>query len=343
MNKINWWTIRDYWENLKPFSAFIGGRGIGKTYSTIDALEDPELMQGKKFIYLRNTDKQIKTCASAFGNPFKKWNTDHNRHIEIESEGEHYNIIEKIYTENNKGKKVLDHVDFFGYAVGLSTFENLRGVDLSDVDYVLFDEFIEKKRLKFNQAETFMSFYETVNRNRELLGEEPLKVIMLSNAQKLDNPILVYLNFVTVIENMIRNDKHTTRGKNFMICLPESEVSEQKKETVLYQMIEGTAYYDQAISNQFSNDSFYGVKKCKIVEYVPVCKIDELYIYRHKSTGKMYITFTRAANVPEFSSTDQRLLFMKAYGLNIVGMYAVGKVNFENFTVKSKMLEIINY
>ena len=343
MNKINWWSIRDYWDMLKPFSAFIGGRGIGKTYSTIDALTDPELMHGKKFIYLRNTDKQIKTCASKFGNPFKRWNKNNNRNIEIESEDEHYNIVEKFYTKNSKGKDVLDHVDFFGYAAGLSTFENLRGVDLSDIDYVFFDEFIELKRLKFNQAATFASFYETVNRNRELLGEDPLKVIMLSNSQKLDNPILVYLNLVTVIENMMSLDRQLTRGKNYLICLPESEVSEEKKETVLYQMIKGTAYYDQAIENKFSNDSFYGIRKCKIIEYVPLCKIDDLYIYRHKSAGKLYITFTRSANVPTFSSKDQRLLFMKTYGLKIIELYVTGKVNFENFTVKSKMLEIINY
>ena len=85
---MKWYEIRA--ENLRPISIVIGGRGIGKTYSTISFLME----SGEKFIYLRNTDVQLKESASDFGNPFKRWNLDHGRNIEIRPEGNHYILSE---------------------------------------------------------------------------------------------------------------------------------------------------------------------------------------------------------------------------------------------------------
>ena len=150
---MKWYEIRA--ENLRPVSIVIGGRGIGKTYSTISFLME----SGEKFIYLRNTDVQLRESASDFGNPFKRWNLDHGRNIEIHPEGKHY-----IISENE---------EILGYAAALSTFKNLRGVDLSDIRYVFFDEFIERDKIRFDQFSAFANMYETINRNREVLVLEP--------------------------------------------------------------------------------------------------------------------------------------------------------------------------
>ena len=65
---MEWYDIRKRSDRLRAVSIVIGGRGIGKTYSALSFLLDT----GKPFLYLRNTDKQMSLCASAFGNPFKK-------------------------------------------------------------------------------------------------------------------------------------------------------------------------------------------------------------------------------------------------------------------------------
>ena len=161
---IKWYRIEDVAHKLRAINVIIGGRGIGKTYSALDYVMKLQV----PFIYMRNTDVQIKECVTAFGNPFKRWNTDHGRNVYFKSEKSH----SLIYEETEEAVTLP-----IGYAVPLSTFENLRGVDLSDVKIVLFDEFIERRRLSFNQFESFQNFYETVNRNRELLGEDPLQVI----------------------------------------------------------------------------------------------------------------------------------------------------------------------
>ena len=338
MPEIKWFELRNYIDKIRAFTYIIGGRGIGKTFGTFDLFFDPEFMHGAPFIYMRNKSIQLKESATAFGNPFKKWNKLRGRNVQVVPEGEHYIIQEKIFEDNK-----LKDINVYGYAVALSTFENLRGVDLSDVNYVVFDEFIELGTLTFNQYKTFSHFYETVNRDRELEGEEPLKVILLSNAQKLDNSILAGYDLISTIEDMIRNGIEIRSSRDHTIMLPKSNVSELKKDTALYRMTKGSDFYDEAINNSFANDSFTGVKKRKVIEYVGICKIDDMYIYRHKHDNHYYITYTRVQNVPDFNSRDQRLLFMHHYGIRLVEGYAEGRVFFENFTIKSKIMNILNY
>lgn len=335
---MEWFELRHYTDKIRPYTYIIGGRGIGKTFGTLDLFMDTEFMQGAPFIYMRNKSIQLKESATAFGNPFKKWNKLRGRSVQIVPEGEHYIIQEKIL----EGKKVKD-ISVYGYAVSLSTFENLRGVDLSDVKYVLFDEFIELGTLNFDQFATFSNFYETVNRNRELEGEEPLKIVLLSNAQKLDNPILAKYGLITIIEDMLKSGMTTRTTRDYTIMLPKSNVSEEKKNTVLYRMTQGTEFFDEAINNTFANDSFTGIKKRPLNEYVGLAKIDDMYIFRHKHDANYYITFKRCTNVPEFTSKDGRLLFMHNYGMHLIEMYAAGRLYFENFTIKSKIMDILNY
>lgn len=322
---IDWYDISKC--RLSALNIIIGGRGIGKTYSALSYI----INSGKPFIYLRNTDVQLKECLTAFGNPFKRWNTDHNRNIYMKTEKSHA----MVYDADDESGAVL------GYGLALSTFENLRGVDLSDVCYVLFDEFIEKRNLSFRQFECFVSFYETVNRNRELLGEEPLQVIMLSNSQRLSNPILAGYGLIPVIENMIRTGQKEYRNKALYINLPQSSVSDLKRQTANYQLINGTKIADEALNNTFAYDSFYNIKKRNINEYVPICQIDDMYLYKHKAKSLYYICNIQAQNIPVFNSRDNVTAFLRAYGRKLFDAAAKGVLEYSDFVVKTQLLEII--
>lgn len=324
---IEWYDIRKVEDKLSAINIIIGGRGIGKTYSALSYI----IEKGKPFIYLRNTDVQLKECITAFGNPFKRWNRDHDRSIYFKTEKSHANIYD---ADGDSGQPI-------GYGIALSTFENLRGVDLSDVEYVLFDEFIEKRSLSFRQFECFISFYETVNRNRELLGEKPLCCILLSNAQKLGNPILAGYNLIGTIEQMTRSGQKEFRKKGLYLSLPFSDVSDLKKGTVNYSLINGTKIADEALNNAFAFDSFYGVKKQNINEYVPVAQIDDIYLYKHKSTGQIYACQIQAQNIPVFSSRDNLTAFLRSYGMRLIDAASSGKMYYSDFTTKSQLLEII--
>ena len=326
---MKFFEIEDYINKLSAISIFIGGRGIGKTYSSFSFVL--ENMTEAPFIYMRNTAVQLDECCGAFGNPFKKWAKDHNRLIWMEKEKNHAVIYEEVGEET----KIL------GYGVALSTFENLRGVDLSDVKYVIFDEFCERRRYSFDQFKSFQYFYETVNRNRELFGEAPLICLLLSNAQKLDNPILAGYDVIKLIEGMIKRGEKQFRKKGLFICMPTSEISDLKRETENYKLIKGTKMADEALDNAFAYDSFYGVVKRPLKEYLGVCAIDDIYIYRHKSNGKLYACHSKCNNVMEFNSKDNKSLFLRTYGRNLDIACANGSLEFSDFQAKAKIYEIL--
>ena len=325
---MEFFNIVPYIEELKALLICIGGRGIGKTYSALTFLLEG---QEKRFIYMRNTVTQLDECCGEFGNPFKRWAADHGRTIWMEKEKNHA----LIYEETEDGAKVI------GYGVALSTFENLRGVDLSDVDIVLFDEFIERKKFTFDQFRSFVHFYETVNRNRELFGEAALKVLLLSNSQKLDNPILAGYNLISVIENMIRNGQKKYKNSGLMILLPESDISELKAQTENYKLINGTKIADENLKNKFAYDSFYGIIKRNIREYLCICCIDGIYIYKHKSNNKYYACMIRSEGVKEFDSKDNRVIFYRTYGRFLELAAAKGTLEYSDFVTKTKLFEIL--
>ena len=325
---MEFFNIIPYINNMVALLVCIGGRGIGKTYSAFSFILKE---QQKRFIYMRNTVTQLDESCGEFGNPFKRWALDHDRTIYMDKEKNHA----LIYEETGEKTKVI------GYGVALSTFENLRGVDLSDVEYVLFDEFIERKRFTFDQFASFVHFYETVNRNRELMGEPPLKVIMLSNSQKLDNPILAGYGLIPVIENMIRTGQKKYKNKGLMVLLPESKISDLKAQTENYKLINGSKIAEENLKNKFAFDSFYGIRKRNIREYKCICCVDGIYIYKHKSTNKFYACMIRSDGVKEFDSKDNRIIFYRTYGRFLELAAAKGDLEYSDFVTKTKLFEIL--
>lgn len=324
---IEWYDIRKVEDKLSAVNIIIGGRGIGKTYSALSFV----LEKQKPFIYLRNTDVQLKECITGFGNPFKRLNMDTGSDIFFKSEKSH----SLIYDGSREDGQPI------GYGLALSTFENLRGVDLSDVVYVIFDEFIEKRSLTFRQFECFISFYETVNRNRELLGEQPLCCILLSNSQRLSNPILAGYGIIPTIENMIRTGQKEYRKPGMYLSLPSSAVSDLKKNTANYALINGTKIADEALNNAFAFDSFYGIKRRNLNEYIPVVQIDDVYIYKHKTTGRLYACMSQAQNIPVFTSRDNKTAFLRAFGRKLFDAASKGFIDYSDFVTKTLLLDII--
>lgn len=325
---VNWYKIPEE-SKLKPFNFIIGGYGIGKTYS---AIERAVLSYPGHFLYLRNTGEQLKECCGTFGNPFKKWGTDNNRDINMKMEKSHAVIYE--YT-NNERKEI-------GFGACLSTFENLRSIDLSQIKFVIFEEFIENRTLTFNQFKNFTRAYETINRNRELFGEPPVYVVLLSNAQRLGNPILRGYNLIPIIESMQRSGQHVNVCNNgqVRIELPFSDVSQAKKETALYKATEGARFHEEAINNNFVNDSFTGVKKVNINEYTPMVCIDDIYIYKHKSEV-LYYACSIPANIRKYSTKDNFLIFYKLFGYQLKLAIGSDKFLFSDYNTKVDLLTIL--
>lgn len=334
LDKTFFFILRDILEEFKRKGIIIGkliiigARGIGKSYSSLSYPVEENI----RFMYMRNTWTQIKECATEFGNPFKRLNIDKGWNIRIEIEKDHGLIMD--YSDN-------DNVKCLGYACDLATFNDLKGVDLSDVDLIFFDEFSEVRKLMFDQFEAFQRMYETVNRSRELFGRPPLLVVLASNSDSLANPILMGYNLVPLIEGMIKSGQTKLKVNDIYLMMPKAKISELKAKTTHYQGLKGTKAYENAINNEFAYDSQYGIHKRKLVEYKPLVMIDDIYIYKHKSQNKYYACSSQFTNMPEFTSKDNKLAFYRAYGRSLSLACATGQLEFSDFVIKTKLSKIL--
>ena len=327
---MKWYHIPEN-DKLRPFTFIVGGRGIGKTYDTINrGITEHE----NKFLYMRNTKEQLQESFGDFGNPFKQWAADHDRDIKLVSQKNH--AIIKEY--KNDGQKVINYD--IGAGAALSVFSNLRGVDFSNIDFILLDEFIENKVFHFDQFQALLHAYETINRNRELMGLPPVICVLLSNAQRLGNPILRGFNLIPVIENMQKIGQRSYANGPIRIELPFSEVSEAKKNTALYQATKGTAFSSEALENNFVNDSFTGIKQVNLMEYTPLFAIDDIYIYKHKSEI-LYYACSVPANVKKFRSIDNYVIFYRLYGMQLKLAYGSDKLLFSDYSTKVDLLTLL--
>ena len=273
------WVNWDY--ILKQEASFImvvGSRGTGKTYGIMKKLTKEK----KPFIYLRRLKTQLDNCGKNTGNPFKRLNMDLGYNILPFSSGGN---IEFRYNDRNG--------DIAAVGVSLSTVATIRGIDFSDYDYIVFDEAIAmvgEKPIK-NEFESFLNFYETVNRNRELLGGKPVKVILLGNANKLSNPYFTGWHFMKTALRMIKGKQmvYLTPDKTrLMILLQDSPISKKKLNTVAYK--NGTdGFMSMAIDNSFRTDETR-IKSEPLKEYNHIVSIGEIGIYKHKSERKYYVS-----------------------------------------------------
>lgn len=325
-----YYDIRSDRQKWRSLNILIGARRIGKTFSILDYLVNET---DGLFIYMRNKDTQIDSCCTKFGNPFKKYNQVTGRNIYIKNAKECGYIYDGT-TDDEEARLI-------GYATALSTFDNLRGVSLDDVSDVFFDEFIEKRKLLFDQFAAFMNFYDTVNDNREAEGREALRVFMASNAQKLNSSILAGYNLIAPIEGMLSSgQRNFSRGK-IWVTFPYAAIIEERKKMGLSEEIEGSRYYEETINNKFANDDFTGISKKKIIEYVGIAEVDGIYIYKHKSNGTLYACNIPCDNVNHYNSSVNRLLLMAGLYPAIASAYAENKLFFSDFTTKAALFDII--
>ena len=318
----------------QPFNIIIGGRGTGKTYSTLDDSYENNTEEAH-FMYLRRTEVEISSIADVKYNPFKALNRD--KHYDVQARYISKNSVGEFYQKLESGEE-----RFLGYAAALSTFGKLRGADLYDVSNIVFDEFIKTKTahpLK-DEADLFFNAYETITRNRELDGLKPPTVYLLSNATTLNSPILEELNLVSVIERMKLNGQsaYTDKDRGVHVeLLKDLKVSELKRNTALYKLTRGTTYSAHALDNEFAYDSFENIAKVQLNEYIPWIQLEDLYIYRHKHRLEYYVCKSQGKCQHIFKG-DNTPLFKRNFGGRFYQLLIGGYVLFQSFAVKQKIM-----
>lgn len=301
-----------------PFIFVYGGRGIGKSYGALQYV----LKNKRKFLFVRRTQSQIDLVAKPEFSPFKAVMVDMGLDVQTKS-----------ITKYNAGF-YLDN-ELIGYAAALSTISNIRGFDASDVELIIYDEFIPEKHERPIREEgaAFLNMVETVGRNRELKGGKPLQVICLANSNDLGNPIFMELNLIKIVEKMKARKRAYYINKDrgiLLVSLDESPISKKKKETSLYKLTSGSDFEKMALQNEFVDDSIAINKSRNLKEFVPYVKIADCCIYKHKSDNRFYMSEHTSGSPPEFTTASADLERFRRKYYFLWNAYLERRIEFEN-------------
>lgn len=321
----------------QPFQVFLGGRGVGKTFSTLcsyvadddDNFLDPEL---GKFMYIRETANEIKICTDETANPFKKINKVKNWYIYPEYSAK--TNIATVYREDPNNQRWA-----IGYGVGLSTFANLRGADFTDVNDIMFDEFIKQKggRRLSNAGMSLLHLYETVNRNRELDGDPPVVMKLLANSVSLNSDILLAMNAVSTLAYMVTKHQHRAtipERKLYLELIDKADFRELKEQTALYQLTKGSSFSEEALDNVFVEDDMTYVRKVPLNEYTPFCSFGSDYtMYKHKTRVEWYVA-AKEAKSPIMLTNYQSDFLRSRYRLIYTELSIIRKIYYDSYGTK---------
>lgn len=320
--------------NRSPFIFIVGGRGSGKTYGAIQYA----LKNGLTFFFMRRTQTQIDLIKNDSFSPFKAVDES----IVVAS-------INKNLSGIYRGSQDPDGTwqaggPPIGYMCALSTISNIRGFDASNVDMIIYDEFIGEahERPIKNEGQAFLNAYETINRNRELNGAEPVKVLALANSNNLANPLFIELQLVTPVEKMLRD----RNGANYMswtndqrgvsvYMIMNSPILEAKQKTALYKLSGDSEFSAMALKNEFTAEEMDHIKSEDLKPYRLICCVGEFSVYRKKDNKNYYISGHKSGStkaVYQSSSTDLKRFRRDQYYLWLA--YLNGRILFESYIYK---------
>lgn len=320
-------NIKQILEYGQPFNFVVGGRGTGKTYGALKTAYENDI----RFILMRRTQAQCDLINKPEFNPFKVLNSDFGTNVMVKSISK-YNA--KIIEETEESEKVL------GYTCALSTIANMRGFDASDVNLLIYDEFIPEKheRAIKNEGSAFLNAFETINRNRELKGNKPLQVICLANAFNMANPIFLELGLVGRCEKLKKSGQELFIDKErgvVLVLLQKSRISKQKSDTALYRISTGS-YSEMALANDFVYNNADNIKSLALKEFKLICTVGEISIYKHKSKRLFYVSEHRTGTAPLYKSDEVNLQrYRKNHGLMLYSAYMRNNVICESLLTKS--------
>lgn len=313
-----------------PFTFIIGGRGTGKTFGA----QEYSITHNVIYMLMRRTQAQTDLISKKEFSPVNPV-MDHLGLFPVIESGSKYNGI--IYYKNSPD---AEEKYLCGYTSALSTFSNLRGFDGSGIDLLMYDEFIPERheRLIKNEADAFFNVYETINRNRELQGKHPLRVLCLSNSNSLASPILSALNLVKVLERMQNKGQteYINRESGIAIFLLfHSPISSMKSNTALYRATKNTEFSRMSLQNEFSYDDMSDVKSIPLNSgWKLFCKFGDLFFY--SKNGLWYIS-KHGSGTPgkEYTMTE---IGIKKFVHDYPGSYQRiinHKIIYEDFSIKS--------
>lgn len=312
------------------------GRGTGKTFSALkEGVERADLGLGS-FIYMRRTQDQCDLISKPEFSPINALNQQANFDLMMSPLTKKNAGI--FHSEVNKDGVAVPKGAALGITAGLSTFRNLRGLSLEACSLMIYDEFVPEptERPLRNEGKALENAYETVNRNRELLGKDPLICLCMGNADDLANPLFQHFGWTDRAEWMVKNDReyYFDYGRRTAIYIPhDSPISKAKAGTALYAMSGHSKFTDMAINNRFAQEGIQGIKARDLKEYVPLVSLPSICIYKHKDRKTFYASAHLSGSPTRFDDTDMDLARFRRKYVYLWDAYMNNRIEFESYSL----------
>lgn len=323
-----------------PFVLIVGGRGTGKTYGTLKyVVEHPE----SGALFLRKTQDEHDMISQPEFSPFLWHNRDFEWSVEPFKKNAKFTFWYQSHYEYDEKKEreiLIPDEPLLMKSTSLHAIAKIRGFNGSDIKLIIYDEFIPQSGVKKSgHYHDFFNAYETINRNRELEGEPPLKALLLSNSNSLANDIFEGFGIVELAEKMKRRGeiiKFLPQRGILLIILPETEISRKKKDTALYRATSGTEFSDMALSNDFAYDKPTIIESRNLGGYSPVFITWSFSCWRNRNTGEYYISkFTDPKNqCPIYSETMAEIARARKKHKCVMEAYIRGRCVFETYATE---------
>lgn len=325
----------------------IGGRNTGKTYSSLKKC----LLDVKSFTFIKRTIDDVSLLCAGSGkigtkqteygvdlSPFKSINRDCYSNVKAFSIFKGLGGFWKCDSDDQPEGAPI------GYIAALSAVNKVKGFDLSECDYMIFDEFIPQpwERVNHKEGEQVMDMYKTISRDREHRGRDALKLICLANSTSIFNPVMEILEITDDVVDMDRNNSSILYLEDRGILIHRINDNELFKETEkkskIYKAMEGTAWGDMALENSFAYDDFTSVSKVNLKNYQPYIKIiyKKKHWYIYQKDGQYYCCKSKSNNVIKTydlnRENDQRLYYNEEY-FQFRQICNEGRFTFQSYTM----------
>lgn len=326
----------------------IGGRNTGKTYSSLKSC----YLNERNFVFTKRTIEDVNLlCAGGgkigtkqneFGvdlSPFKSINRDLGSNVKAFSI---FKGLGGFWNYNEEENEPIGQP--IGYITSLSAINKVKGFDLSECDWLIFDEFIPQpwERISHKEGEQVMDLYKTISRDREHRGKEPLKLICLANATNVFNPTMEILEITDNIVEMEKNDDSILyieeRGILIHRINDNDEFKEIEKQSKIYQAMSDTSWGQMALNNTFAYDDFSSVGKLSLKGFQPYIRIKykKKYWYVYQKNGLYYCCTSSTKNyIRDYNlnlENDQKLFYNNEY-FKLKSVCIKGHMKFQNYTM----------
>lgn len=326
------WDINKSWSRKKLINIIVGSRNKGKTFGVKEKAIKLFLESGKKFVYIRRYQKEMKKAKTSFFADIIKEEKFPDLKFEVKGDYAYINDV------------------LAGYFFTLSTQSNLKSVSLPEADFIIFDEFTidpkerYKKYLPF-EVEMFINLIETIIRMRD----EGIYIYLLGNAFTWTNPYFMQLN----IRKPYQRKWYETEFLYFELAESE-DFNEAKSATRWGKFLKTTSMGEHIIENKFfrDNNDFIVKKAYEKMRYFFTLKASGKYygVYMCAEDGVMYVSDNYDKNfsliyVTILDNHEPNTMLLKGSKSppfkRFIDEFKRGNVRFSSTHVKNVVYEVI--